>query len=104
MINHVKYNKDTRVKYSYNDVKSFPKMKSSKIKGELVGVDFFIIGEFNNLLVTQMKELSDKMTLKMVSCKGLMIWPKQVTNCQSDMYRYRFCVSDLLSKNVTTIY
>lgn len=89
---------DQQTKY-YEEVKILPKVNSSLVSGDLVGVDIFILGLFSDALAIQLSDVSNKLKLSMVSCKGLMIWPTSISKCTSDVYRYRFL--SVSSQNIT---
>ncbi|MES2983796.1 MAG: NADP-dependent isocitrate dehydrogenase [Pseudomonadota bacterium] len=63
-------------------------------KRELVGVDLFVhwYGKEINALGTMLNELSnDALSLKMISCKGLKVWPDIITEMDvTDRFRARF--------------
>ncbi len=88
---------------TYRPVKYQPRKGSSEIHAvmepetadrKLVGLDLFVhwLGKDINELGTQMQVLStDALELKMISCKGLKVWPNIVTEMDvTDRYRVRF--------------
>ena len=69
-------------------------MAEAKEKRELVGLDFFVqwIGKDINELGTKLQALStDALTLQLISCKGLKVWPDIVTEMDvTDRFRARY--------------
>lgn len=61
---------------------------------KMVGMDFFVhwLGKDINELGAMLNELSsDALTLQLISCKGLKVWPNTVTEMDvTDRYRARF--------------
>lgn len=63
---------------------------SKNEKAELIGVDIFIKTQFTTELISKLEKLDDVLKLHMVSSRGLLIWPKTLTNLEVDFYRFRF--------------
>lgn len=63
---------------------------SSNEKSELIGADIFIKTQFTSELISKLQKLDDVLKLHMVSSRGLLIWPKTLTNAEVDFYRFRF--------------
>ena len=63
---------------------------SSNEKSELIGTDIFIKTQFTSELISKLQKLDDVLKLHMVSSRGLLIWPKTLTNAEVDFYRFRF--------------
>ena len=61
---------------------------------ELIGTDVFLKGEFSSALAEKLDALDDAFKLHMVSNRGLLIWPKNITVSPVDFYRYRFLKKD----------
>ncbi len=65
---------------------------------KLIGLDFFVhwLGEDINTLGEMVDKLStDELSLTMISCKGLKVWPNMVTEMDvTDRYRCRFLPKD----------
>ena len=62
----------------------------SLITGELVGIDFFLRVNFQLKLIKKLQNLDSNLQLRMVSSKGLVIWPKGLIKPKIDFYRFRF--------------
>ncbi len=73
-------------------------MKEPKEKRELVGVDLFV--NWRNQPIGELGEIlrgcaTDALELKMISCKGLKVWPDTEHNMDvTDRYRCRFSPAD----------
>ena len=69
-------------------------LAEAKEKRELVGLDFFVqwIGKDINELGAKLQAISsDALTLQMISCKGLKVWPDIVTEMDvTDRFRARY--------------
>ncbi|MFK7761010.1 MAG: NADP-dependent isocitrate dehydrogenase [Candidatus Midichloriaceae bacterium] len=63
---------------------------SNNEKSELIGADIFIKTQFTSELISKLQKLDDVLKLHMVSSRGLLIWPKTLTNAEVDFYRFRF--------------
>ena len=66
----------------------------SLIISELVGIDFFLKVNFQLELIKKLQNLDNNLPLKMVSSKGLVIWPKRLIKPKVDFYRFRFLKAD----------
>jgi isocitrate dehydrogenase len=73
-----------------NERISIKETLSSNEKSELIGTDIFIKTPFTPELITKLQKLDDILKLHMVSNRGLLIWPKALTNAEVDFYRFRF--------------
>jgi isocitrate dehydrogenase len=69
-------------------------LAEQKEKRELVGLDFFVqwIGNDINELGTKLQAISsDALSLQMISCKGLKVWPDIITEMDvTDRFRARY--------------
>ena len=79
-----KFQSATNEKISINET------LSSNEKTELIGTDIFIKTQFTSELISKLQKLDDVLKLHMVSSRGLLIWPKTLTNAEVDFYRFRF--------------
>ena len=73
-----------------NEKISIKETLSSNEKTELIGTDIFIKTQFTSELISKLQKLDDVLKLHMVSSRGLLIWPKTLTNAEVDFYRFRF--------------
>jgi isocitrate dehydrogenase len=73
-----------------NEKISIKETLSSNEKSELIGTDIFIKTQFTSELISKLQKLDDVLKLHMVSSRGLLIWPKTLTNAEVDFYRFRF--------------
>ncbi|MSO14194.1 NADP-dependent isocitrate dehydrogenase [Candidatus Aquarickettsia rohweri] len=71
---------------------------ASTEKSELIGTDFFIKTKFNLELIKKLQSINSILKLHMVSSKGLLVWPKALTNPNVDFYRFRFLKSNNIHK------
>ena len=71
---------------------------ASTEKSELIGTDFFIKTKFNLELIKKLQSINSILKLNMVSSKGLLVWPKALTNPNVDFYRFRFLKSNNIHK------
>ncbi len=62
---------------------------------ELIGVDVYIGEQYNTELLKKILSISHSvLQLHLISIRGLMIWPHQISNINSDFIRCRFLQSD----------
>ena len=80
----------SKFKYSTNKQISINEKLKSNEKSELIGTDFFIQTKFDLELVKKLQAFDDILKLQMISSRGLLIWPKALTNANIDFYRFRF--------------
>jgi isocitrate dehydrogenase len=73
-----------------NEKISIKETLSNNEKTELIGTDIFIKTQFTSELIDKLQKLDDVLKLHMVSSRGLLIWPKTLTNAEVDFYRFRF--------------
>lgn len=67
-----------------NEKISIKETLSSNEKTELIGTDIFIKTQFTSELIDKLQKLDDVLKLHMVSSRGLLIWPKTLTNAEVD--------------------
>ena len=79
-----------------NEKISIKETLSSNEKTELIGTDIFIKTQFTSELIDKLQKLDDVLKLHMVSSRGLLIWPKTLTNAEVDFYRFRSDVDGFL--------
>ena len=91
-----------------NEKISIKETLSSNEKTELIGTDVFIKTQFTSELIDKLQKLDDVLKLHMVSSRGLLIWPKTLTNAEVDFYRFRFLKvkkeHKISQKDILTLY
>jgi isocitrate dehydrogenase len=91
-----------------NEKISIKETLSNNEKTELIGTDIFIKTQFTSELIDKLQKLDDVLKLHMVSSRGLLIWPKTLTNAEVDFYRFRFLKAkkehNISQKDILTLY